>query len=208
MKTALSLFMLGTSVVFSSVALGQLSVDATGPVRQRAREGSLGRGGGVGRKIPLQVAIAVIGDWDADGMIEVDFTLTNTGRDALTIPISPNPGDLEPVDAAGYKVKRLTLRVTSSEMSGGVLPGGADLYGSPRFPETLTTVASGASVRVLTRVSLPHSADAVENVFMASAILNDETIKTVDGKTLSDLREIGSAYSPEYRLRSLLKPSD
>jgi hypothetical protein len=209
MKSALNLFTLGTSILLSAIASsGQITVDATGPIRQRVREVSVGRGGGVGRKIPLRVVIAVLGGWDDKGKIEVDFTLTNIGKDELTIPISPNPGDLEPADPkASYMVESFALRIAPREKPGGILPGGADLYGSPRLPETLTTLAPGDSVRVLTRVALPRVPSAEEGtvVFVASAMLNNERIKTVNGQIVSDLQEIGSASSPEYTLESLFK---
>jgi hypothetical protein len=210
MNLALRLFTLGISVALSStVSMCQATVDATGPVRERARVASMGRGGGVGKKIPLRVAIAVLGGWDDSGKIEVDFTLTNAGKDAVTIPISPNPGDFEPADPkAGYTVTSLSLQVIPHKRPGGILAGGAVVYGSSKLPETLMTLAPGDSVRVLTRVALPQISSAEEEdtvAFVASAMLNSETIKTVGGQSVSEMHEIGSAYSPEYNLQSLLK---
>jgi len=211
MRSAIRFFLLGTSIVFLPIAaLGQLTVDATGPVRERVRVASVGRGGGVGRKIPLQVAIAVLGGWDDNGRIEVDFTLTNTGKDAVTIPISPNPGDLEPADPkAGYKGTCLSLHVIPSKRPGGILQGGAILYGSPKLPETLATLAPGDFIRVLTRVALPQVPSAEpDTLLVASAMLNNETISAVNGQTVSEMQEIGSASSVEYTLRSLLRIPD
>jgi|SRR5579863_4366297 hypothetical protein len=208
-RAELCLLIIATFITFSPIgSLGQLTVDATGPVRRRVREGTMGRGGSVGRKSPLHVSICVVGGWRDNGKIEVDFTLTNSGRDALTIPISPNPGDLEPADPkATYTVKRLSLYVTSDKRREEILPGRAHLYGSSAFPGTLVTLSPSESVRVLALVGLPRplGTESDAGSLVAHAALDDETIKAVDGQTLSDIQEIGSSSSQEYTLQSLFK---
>jgi len=204
--------MIAMSIAFSPIAaLGQLTVDATGPVRHRVREATMGRGGGVGRKSPLHVAISLVGDGHENGKVEVEFTLTNTGKDGLTIPISPNPGDLEPADPkATYTVKRLGLYVTSDKRREEILPGRVHLYGSSAFPGTLVTLSPNESVHVLVLVGLPRplGTESSTATLVAHAALYDETIETVGGQTLSDMHEIGSASSQEYTLQSLFKSSE
>jgi hypothetical protein len=209
MNLALRLLTHGMLVALClAVSMGQATVDATGPARERVRVASMGRGGGVGKKIPLRASIAVLGSWDDSGKIEVDFTLTNVGKDAVTVPVSPNPGDLEPADPkAGYTVTRLSLQIIPRKTPGGILEGGAILYGSSKLPETLMTLAPGDSIRVRTRVALPQVPSSEEHTvaFVASAMLNNETIKTVGGQRVSEMQEIGSARSPDYTMKSLFK---
>jgi hypothetical protein len=208
--TSTSLFIFTVSIAFFSFSFsGQVTVDATGPIHQRLRNAGAGSGSGIFRKLQLQIAIEVPRASPNDNRpTEVDFILTNSGKDELTIPISPNPGDFEPADPkVSYTVKLLNLYITT-DMRQGILPGGADLYGNRAFPGTLVTLAPGKSVRVLTRVALPLVLVADQTstaVFVAHAVLNDETIRTVDGQTLVDGQEIGSATSPPYTLKSLFK---
>src|SRR5215510_3821922 len=89
-------------------ASAQLIVDATGPVRERRRQPTDGSGGGIGRKLLVTVAIERRSDQQTTGETLVEFMVTNSGKDRLTVPISPNPGDLEPADPkADYTVSRL-----------------------------------------------------------------------------------------------------
>ena len=81
-----------------------------------------------------------------------------------------------------------------------MLAGGARLYGSEAFPSTLVMLASQKSLRILARVTVPpvladHSSEAV---FVAHAVLIDQTIGVVGGQISEDTKEIGSAVSPEY----------
>src|SRR3954470_17397343 len=107
-------------VVHVTSVWGQVSVDATGPIRGRTHEGTRGTGGGVGRKVPLNVAMeAKVSSPDAAGKTLVEFVLTNSGAKDITIPVSPNPGDLEPTDPrSAYTVMMLALRVSLSRKPG------------------------------------------------------------------------------------------
>jgi hypothetical protein len=97
MRSLRSLLPLLLVLVSCADALGQLTVDATGPIRNRTREATQASGSGVGRKLPLQVAIRIsVSAPDASGRTLVEFTLTNSGVKALTLPISPHSADLEP----------------------------------------------------------------------------------------------------------------
>ena len=102
-------------VLLSLTATGQLEIDATGPICDRVKTPTAGSSGSVGRKLPLQVAIATNGSPSADSeMPTVRFTLTNMSKTVLTLPISPHPRDLEPSDPnKSYSIEVLSLYVTS-----------------------------------------------------------------------------------------------
>jgi hypothetical protein len=207
MRTRPSILAFILVLVSAVTAMGQLTVDATGPIRNRTREATRSSGGGVGRRLSLQVAIRTpISATDANGRTLVEFTLTNSGTKAITLPVSPHPGDLEPSDpTAAYSVLTLGLRVSLSQKPGVILPGGADLYGSASDPPTLVNLAPGNSMRVIARVALPNS---VSGPIIATASLDSDTLKRVNGELLLDSREVGFATSNEYTLDSLLREHD
>ena len=185
-------------------ALGQLRVDATGPIRARKTEPMRSSGGGTGRKVPLQIAIEVsVSVPDRNGRTLVEFILTNSGDKDLTLPISPNSGDFEPSDPkTSYTVMALGLRVSLSKKPGIVFQGGADLYGSVAVPASLARIAPGDSIRVLTRVALPTSGQAK---LVATAFADNETLRVSDGELILDSQEIGFASSREYTTDSLVR---
>jgi hypothetical protein len=187
-----------------------LTVDATGPIRERKREATQGHGGSVGRKLPLQVAIeSAVSAPDKDGKTLVEFVLTNSGKNDLTLPISPHPGDLEPSDPkTPQRLVTLGLRISLSKKPGVIFPGGADFYGSGAFPGTLVSIAPGESIRVLTRVALPEFGGPNSGTLVASASLGNESMKTMKGAILSDLQNVGFASSREFTLESLRRPHD
>jgi hypothetical protein len=200
---------LGASVVFFAIAASsQLTVDATGPIRERQRDAFAGSGSSIGRKLPLQVAIAARGSTaDASARVIVEFTVTNLGKENIAIPVSPNPGDLEPVDPkASYTLNVLHLYVTSDKRRMSRLAGGADLYGSPVFTETLVQLAPGDSIRVLARLALPSGATTA--TLVAHAALREEALRMVGGQPFLDTKDLGSASSPEYSLQALFKSPD
>lgn len=187
-------------------ALGQLTVDVTGPVRQRQRNPTFGSGGSSGRRLTLRVIVDVHGSQDAQGRTYVDFILTNSGNADLVLPVSPHPGDLEPSDPKViYTIQHLTLYLASERGPKGnkrstVLPGGADLYGQRQFPETLTTLRPGESLKFLTRVTIPHNSEntVIESVALVGyAWLYKETVRPVGDELKSEEEEIGSASSVE-----------
>jgi hypothetical protein len=90
------------------------------------------------------------------------------------------------------------------------LAGGADLYGSRVFTETLVQLSPGDSIRVLARLALPSSltAGATTAALMAHAALGEEALRIVDGQPFLDTKDLGSASSPEYSLQTLYKSPD
>ena len=185
----------------------QLTVDATVPIRARHRLSSGSRGGGVGLRVPLRVAIETNGSPPNDnGKMLVTFILTNTGTASLEIPISPHPGDFEPSNAAeGYRVRTLYMAITTGKVPGTVIAATV-LYGSRKFPGTLVALAPGGSIRVLTRIPiLPPETDPKDSIVTASAILGTDVVKVTDGRSFVEMEEIGSASSPEYTTQFLPK---
>lgn len=194
----------------SSLALlvpcfAQLTVDATGPIRQMTRKATRGQGGSVGRSVPLSVSISVVNSApDEHGRSIVAFVLTNAGEKAITLPISPNPEELEPLDPKAT-FTFLTLGLSLSLSNGpGVLPGGAVLFGRPDSKGTIVNLPPGDSIRVLAKIAIPKVGRPNSGPFIASASLGTETIKTEKGETSSDFQDVGFATSREYTLDSLL----
>jgi hypothetical protein len=197
-------------VLLSQLALGQLVVDATVPIRGRLRNPTSGRAGGIGHKLPLRVTMSVkdrLGDGEST---EVDFTLTNTGKVAIALPISPHPRDLEPVDPSiSYTVRVLSLVVTSGTGQNATINGTTHLYSSQTSTETSVTLAPGESLRVLTRATFPHTAvsgQEGQQIVVGHLTLSDQTIKSDNSETSEDSEEVGSADSAEYTMSSLTAP--
>lgn len=214
MRLLMSCLVCVTMVLLSCSARAQVTIDATGPTHGAWNNIKAGRSGGTGRKLPLQVTIAVNGTpFNAShGRTVLDFTLTNSGKQNIRIPVSPNADELNSVKS----FRQLWLYVTSDTKYEKVLNGGGDphspfinLYGSDAVPSTLTTLAPGDSIRVRAEVALPQvsGADSGSTAFVAHAMMYDKTIKNIAGKPFMDSLEIGMATSPQYRLQTLLKQS-
>src|SRR6185437_14453228 len=106
----------GVTVAFLlgvSACAAQLSVDATVPIRGRRIEPTAGHGGGVGKRLPIQVTLEFQGRSEKDeGKFLVDFVLKNTGSADIKVPLSPSPGDLERKTVlSNYKVTCLAVRI-------------------------------------------------------------------------------------------------
>lgn len=203
--------------LLSAAVLGQITVDATRP-RGKLRDTVGGSGGGVGRKLPFQVAVEIQGAPfnGKDGKTVLEFILTNSGKAEVMIPVSPNPGDMGSADS----FRELALYMTFGKKDDPwgkdrqLLQAGADphnpfvfLYGSDAVPGTLSALAPGESVHVRAEIAIPHVSvtDLGNRSFVAHAMMHDETMRTAEGKLLMDSREIGSATSPEYTLEALFK---
>ena len=212
------IMLFGATITLLTPALGQLTIDCTGPTHKRAREATSGRGGSASRSIPLKVAAEMRGSSpDANGKTVIAFKLTNNGSRGLVIPTSPSPGDVEPADAtASYAVKLLALYVTADTGPKGarrstLLSGGCDLYGKEESPSTLATLAPGASVEVLMLIDPPPPPANRPNqiVFVAHAWMYNQTMKALgSGRFFADNREVGSASSADYSPSILFKTTD
>lgn len=203
--SAVNLFAIGLAlaVVSLAVAAEMRIVDATVPVRHRLRPPTAGHFGSIGNKLPLRVTVrAGNSAGGGNGNEEVDFTLTNVGKEALQLPISIHPRNLEPDDPnASYAVTVLGIYLTQRDKKECVLPGRVDLYGSPRFPETVEHLLPGESIRVITRMLPEPSLDsgtASSAVLRAHVVLEDQKVSTRDGQTFEETNEVGSAQSDEF----------
>jgi hypothetical protein len=186
------------------VSVGQVIVDATVPVHERLRNPTAGHSGSFGRELPVTVALEV-----PAGGAELNFVLTNTGTTPLIVPVSVHPGDLEPANPAiPYTVQALHLFLSSGSKETAILPTGkADLYGSETTPQTLVKLLPNESLQVLTCL-MPDEIRAKGTTFVAHAILESETVKTIRGDTTEDSQEIGSSQSPIYTFNSLFPFSE
>ncbi len=196
-RTTLLLATLALFVTQSSMAgAEQTVVDATVPIRARVRPPTGGHSGSLGRKLPLQVTVEAS---SADSrMNEIDFILTNTGNAALILPASPHPRDLEPSDPdVTYTIEVLNMYTTSGDDEGTALPGGVELYGDRKLPETMTKLAPGESIRVLTRMTVPSGwrPRTAHKMLVGHVVLETQTVKTSGGQTVEDTQELGSAKS-------------
>lgn len=191
-----------------AIACSQLTIDATSPSHENDRQVRSGHFGSIGRILPIRTVITTHnGQVDAKSTV-IEFTLTNSGKESLNIPISPNFKDLVPTQpGAAYSVKHLRLYITSDKKQESMLDGGADLYGNQEAPSTLCDLGPGKSIRVLARVGLSATEAMKEtsDIFVAHTVLNRETIKPVHGEAVMDTEEIGSAISSEYTPASLFQ---
>jgi hypothetical protein len=185
----------------------QVTIDATGPVRQRRREPTSGSGGGIGRKLPLRVAIVCQNGFAKDVSHEkVEFIITNSGTSDLGIPVSPNPGDFESKNPKEpYSVLEMNLYLTDDTGKGPeryerALDGGARLYGNRALPTSIFKLTPGHSIRILTNAKVFN----YERPFgsgtkiVAHIELNKETVTTIGTATSARIYEIGSATSEDY----------
>ena len=85
--------------------------------------------------------------------------------------------------------------------------GKADLYGNEAFSQTLVKLLPKQSLRVLTLL-VPDEVRSRGNSFVAHAILESETVKTIRGDTTEDDQEVGSSTSPVYTLNTLFPYSE
>jgi len=187
-------------------------VDATGPAHSRMRNPTAGHVGSIGRKLPVELRVKV-GALSSDFAEnhEVEFIIVNLSKEDLTIPVSPNPGDLEPADPkVSYRLKFMRLYLTTGDAQQAALQGGAELYGNDSSPDSLVSLRPGQSLDVRARVRIPStSAPSQSDLrFIAHLVLDDQDLQTVDGQTSEDTQEIGSATSRIYSLQDLFNGTD
>jgi hypothetical protein len=195
---------LATCLIAASA--GQITVDATGAVHERRREPAGGSGGGIGRRLPLTVTIEYLGKPSAEaGRYKVKFIIANSGDSNIEVPLSPNPGDLEPDNPQKpYTLLRMNVFLTSDTGTGSerhevMCAGGALLFGEMSVPTTTVKLSRGQSIHVLafTEPPIRQTSSAATKV-VAHVVLTEETITPNGTKTVAQSREIGSATSEDY----------
>lgn len=203
-------------VVLPCVATAQITIDTTTQVRKEwKREGvRIGGGGGIGRKLQLQIAIEIAGTPfnGSNGRTILDFVITNTGSREISLPVSTNGTDVE--SAVSFRHAAVFVEYMSSDKHHGVvLQSGPDsknpyvsLYGADSVPGTMKTLAPGESMRIRAEVALPNPTreEVSGRTLVARFMLDDETIVTRDGHRFLEAKEVGSASSVEYTPASLL----
>lgn len=184
----------------------QISIDATGPVRDRKWPVESSSGGGTIAGAPLLVAVrAESALTDSKEKVAIMFILTNAGKTTITVPTSPNPADLEPADPSiDYIVETLAVCI-SIQMRPSAESVGTVLFGSAEMSGTTADLAPGETMEIRTRVSLPPTPSSQwgSELYRASALLGHETIKTVNGRRISESEVTGSAWSKPFTLKSL-----
>jgi hypothetical protein len=195
-------------LIFASVLLASLSsfaqtVDARGPNREATTRVDAGHGGSIGRTLQLSISVEVPHSTaNSDGTYDVFFLLTNIGDTDLVLPVSPHPRDFEIDDPTkSHSVKHLSLYLTTDKQPELAL-WGAHLYGNPTVSVSLTTLKPAATLRILTKLSMPS--DTGRRSVTAHAVLNVEMIKSRNGEAFADSEEIGSAHSRMFDLNVLM----
>lgn len=191
----------GTLAVAGDVRI----VDATAPVRNRLRPPTAGHFGSVGYELPVRITVerdntaaGNNGDWD------VDFAITNVGKTAIQLPISIHPRDLEPSDPnMSYAVTVLRIYLTQPNGRESLLRSGVDLYGSPKFPETMKVLSPGDSIQVIARMLRVATGLALNETLRCHVVLEEQKVSMKNGQVFGDTNELGSAQSDEFRLDSL-----
>lgn len=199
--------------LIATPAAAQLVIDATGPHKDALRKNLRGTGGGVGRKLPLQVAVVIQSRVPReDGSLVLEFIVTNSGNEGLRIPISPDPTQVEPSPpAASYSFRSLgfSLRIDGATSESERQVGRAVfLYGNDQSGTTIT-LAPGETIRVLAEVALPADPGPNEKgpTLTAWASIDEVTITAANRESTYDSREVGYATSPRYTLQSLYAPA-
>jgi hypothetical protein len=194
----------------SLYAQNQLTIDATG-LHKTPNHTSSGSATGVGRRLPLQITIAIQNTVPREhGRTIVEFILTNSGKDSLDIPVALEAEQVESSNSSStYKFRCLRLHITKEgeiPANERTLPGGAVLYGSDKSG-TLVTLAPGDIIRVLADVALPRHEASGDNgpTLIAWVAIDEVTVTKTNGKASSDSQEVGYATSPSYTLEALFK---
>ena len=177
------------------------------PCTSVSRRSTSGSGGSIGRKLPVRITLENQEVTKSkEGVLFVDFILTNVGSSTLSLPISPNARKLEPPDSIkSYTWNCLRLYVTTDAAQDSVLVPETSLYGDQAYPETVAAIAPGEFLKVHSKIKLPSTltAASVGSVLVAHASLITETTVTINGQTVSNAEELGSAASAQYALKGM-----
>ena len=138
--------------------------------------------------------------------VPVWFTITNTGTEPLTIPISPNSADVEPADShSGYSFQELFIRTREDEDSrygGPTLGILIALYGDPSSTGTTRTLYSGDALVVLADLQIKPAGAPPLGVsyhsLNASASLEKVTVRSGKGVLTESSVEVAHTESPLF----------
>ena len=174
----------------------QYSVDATVSPRLRLRPPTQGSGGGIGRKLLLQIQLGPPSDAGTPNPGQsqgATFVLTNIGTSPLGLPISPHPGDFEPeAPGAPYTVMVLSLFLTSG---GSVHPlsGTVELFGDPTIPGSMLSLPPTGTLTIRTRLRMPTAASQPNGVngLFANVLLTQRAVRTGDGRVTEESQDLG-----------------
>jgi hypothetical protein len=187
----------------------QTIVDATGPVRQTHRKPMPVHGSGAARQLAVDIDIRLANHIFPGKPAEVMFRITNQSKHELVLPISPHEGDFDSAKDSHDPVLQLGLRISStSKGQAGSLLGGTDLFGEATRPSSILRLSPGQSFMVRCKVGVPHLSNdknAPDVSLLATANLDELSVRTASGKPFLDSVEIGRAQSQEYSLRTLIK---
>ena len=179
----------------SASLLAQYSVDATVSPRLRLRPPSEGSGGGLGRKLPLQVQIESISEAaNPDQSAEATFVLKNIGPSQLDLPTSPHPRDFEPQNpGTPYAMTVLSLYLTT-DGSAFPLPGTVELFGDSSISGSMISLPPGGTLTIKTKsgtVIERARQSGVKSLF-ANFVLTRRAIHAENGKVKEESQDLGS----------------
>jgi hypothetical protein len=199
-RVAVWMLILGFAVCLQA----QTVIDTRRPARIGSRVPLSGSGGSIGRKLPIKLEVLFQSAPGDDGRVDVEFVLTNTGKQSIVIPLSVDSADFESSDRErSYTVDHLSLYITAGKDHQQILGGGANLYGNDQHPGSAKALAPGETIRVLGRANIPNLSDGV---FVAHAVLNRENIRVDDKDSVrQESQQIGAAISHEYSAKDIPK---
>lgn len=186
-------------------AQSQVVVDATPPPRERLRPPTEGSFGSNNNVLPIKIAVGLSSaSADRNGNPILEFTLTNTGKTDISLPLSPNPRDFEPVDPqTSYSVTVLSIYMTSRNNPRRMMPGKVDLYGSPTLSDSMAVLHPGEFLRVRSLgkfATIPEPSQSGEERFVCHVALKNESVSVNNGHTTERTDELGTADSGEITL--------
>ena len=190
----------GCGMLQAQSAPVQMTVDATGPIRNFSYPPTSGRSGSAGSpKLPLTIRLEIPDVRpDIDGKTVVEFVLTNVSKAAITVPVFPNPADVESGANAQYHVLSLGCRLTKgADDRSGDAPG-ISLWGRVSVAGSLVALEPGKSLLVRARLAIPRSwqrDDWASGSLEATAILEDSQMTVSNGRASSDSQVLGIVRS-------------
>ncbi len=181
----------------TTIAQTNSAVDATLETRDLTRKIIGGTSGGTGQSLPVDLQTVIVnGGKKAGDKLFVDFIITNSGRQSIVLPVSPNARDIEPEGSSPSTFKRLSLFLTVEHgREPLMLKGGASLYGTSALEGTLRTLRPSESLIVHTVFLLASWEGPLSGTqtLTGHVRLLNETLKPKGSNLESVSSEIGSA---------------